>query len=270
LRETLLESELFGHRRGACTGAVRDHPGVFRAAAGGVVFLDEVAEMPPAMQAKLLRVLEQEEVIPVGDTFPVKVDVRVLSATNRDLKREVEKGTFREDLYYRISAFPNRVPPLRDRREDIPLLASRFVASAAEKHKKTIAGIETAAIDLMLKYHWPGNIRQLRNEIERAVALAREGDTIGPAHLSALVRGSSERPVRAGTAAAVPQTPAPAEPAAANGTPPRPLREAKAEFEAKYIAEVLRRNQLNVSRAARALGISRPALQEKMKNYRLR
>jgi transcriptional regulator with PAS, ATPase and Fis domain len=122
-----------------------------------VVFLDEVAEMPAQMQAKLLRVLEQEEVIPVGDTFPVKVDVRILSATNRDLKQEVDKGTFREDLYYRLSAFPIRVPPLRDRREDIALLASRFVAGAAERHQKRIAGIEPAAIELLLKFDWPGN-----------------------------------------------------------------------------------------------------------------
>jgi Nif-specific regulatory protein len=265
LPETLLESELFGHRRGSFTGAVRDSPGVFRAAAGGVVFLDEVAEMPAQMQAKLLRVLEQEEVIPVGDTFPVKVDVRILSATNRDLKQEVEKGTFREDLYYRLSAFPIRVPPLRDRREDIPLLASRFVTGAANRHQKRMAGIEPAAIELLVKFDWPGNVRQLRNEIERAVALAQHGDTIGPDHLSASLRGESDRP---GIARMATRTQAPST-TEIQGSP-RPLREARAEFEAKYIVEVLRRNQLNVSRTALALGISRPALQEKMKTYRLR
>lgn len=266
LPETLLESELFGHRRGSFTGAVRDSPGVFRAAAGGVVFLDEVAEMPARMQAKLLRVLEQEEVIPVGDTFPVKVDVRILSATNRDLKHEVEKGTFREDLYYRLSAFPIRVPPLRDRREDIGLMASRFIAGAAVRHNKRIAGIDPAAIDLLVGFEWPGNVRQLRNEIERAVALARDGDTIGPNYLSPGLRSAPERVSHLHAAPATPSTPQTLDVASA----PRPLREARAEFEAKYIADVLRLNHLNVSQTALALGISRPALQEKMKTYRLR
>ena len=269
LSETLLESELFGHRRGSFTGAVRDSPGLFRAAAGGVVFLDEVAEMPAQMQAKLLRVLEQEEVIPVGDTFPVKVDVRILSATNRDLKQEVDKGTFREDLYYRLSAFPIRVPPLRDRREDIALLASRFVADAAERYQKRIAGIEPAAIELLLKFDWPGNVRQLRNEIERALALAHDGAAIGPHHLSASLRGESDRPASARVAAMERPAPATAEAGAAQG-PQRPLREARAEFEAKYIADFLRLHQFNISRTAQALKISRPALQEKMKIYRLR
>jgi Nif-specific regulatory protein len=267
LPETLLESELFGHRRGSFTGAIRDSPGVFRAAAGGVVFLDEVAEMPAVMQAKLLRVLEQEEVIPVGDTFPVKVDVRILSATNRDLKQEVEKGTFREDLYYRLSAFPIRMPPLRNRRDDILLLASRFVSGAADRHQKRIAGIEPAAIDLLVKFDWPGNVRQLRNEIERAVALAHDGETIGPSHLSDGPRGISER---SGTTRAPALTPPASVPVEAASVPPKPLREARAEFEAKYIAGVLRCNQGNVSRTALALRISRPALQEKMKNYSLR
>jgi Nif-specific regulatory protein len=270
LPETLLESELFGHRRGSFTGAIRDSPGVFRAAGGGVVFLDEVAEMPARMQAKLLRVLEQEEVIPVGDTFPVKVDVRILSATNRNLKEEVDRGVFREDLYYRLSAFPIRVPPLRDRRDDIPLLASRFIGGAAERHHKHIAGIETAAIELLQKFDWPGNVRQLRNEIERAVALARDGDMIGPGHLSASLRGESDRPAMARMASLARLAPPPAAQANGSDESQRPLREARAEFEAKYIADVLRRHQWNVSRAAQALGISRPALQEKMKTYRLR
>jgi len=269
LPETLLESELFGHRRGSFTGAIRDSPGVFRAAAGGVVFLDEVADMPAQMQAKLLRVLEQEEVMPVGDTFPVKVDVRILSATNRDLKQEVEKGTFREDLYYRLSAFPIRVPPLRERREDIALLASRFIASAAERHQKHMAGIEPAAIELLVKFDWPGNVRHLRNEIDRAVALARDGDAICPNHLSASLRGEPDRAghPRMATVTRLASTADNRDQVAGS---PRPLREAKAEFEAKYIADVLQRHQLNVSRTAQALGISRPALQEKMKTYRLR
>jgi Nif-specific regulatory protein len=272
LPETLLESELFGHRRGSFTGAIRDSPGVFRAAAGGVVFLDEVADMPAHMQAKLLRVLEQEEVIPVGDTFPVKVDVRILSATNRDLKAEVEAGTFREDLYYRLSAFPIRVPPLRDRRDDIPVIASRFVSGAAERHNKRINGIDAAASELLIRFDWPGNVRQLRNEIERSVALAREGETITPRHLSASLRGEADVPRASRVAPTSRLTPLPT-PSGDTGeaqNSSRPLREARAEFEAKYISEVLRHHQFNVSHAAQALGISRPALQEKMKTYRLR
>jgi transcriptional regulator with GAF, ATPase, and Fis domain len=272
LPETLLESELFGHRRGSFTGAIRDSPGVFRAAAGGVVFLDEVADMPAHMQAKLLRVLEQEEVIPVGDTFPVKVDVRILSATNRDLKVAVEAGDFREDLYYRLSAFPIRVPPLRDRRDDIPVMASRFVSGAAERHKKNIAGIDATAIELLIRFDWPGNVRQLRNEIERAVALAHDGETLTPSHLSAGLRGEADAPrtTRATSSIrSVPAAPAIAEGGEAEDSQ-RPLREARGQWEAQYISNVLRRHQWNVSHAAQALGISRPALQEKMKAYRLR
>jgi transcriptional regulator with GAF, ATPase, and Fis domain len=271
LAETLLESELFGHRRGSFTGAVRDSPGVFRAASGGVVFLDEVAEMPTRMQAKLLRVLEQEEVIPVGDTLPIKVDVRILSATNRDLKEAVEEGTFREDLYYRLSAFPIRVPALRDRREDIPLLASRFVSAAAERHEKRIAGIDAASIVQLTNFDWPGNVRQLRNEMERAVALARDGETITSIHLSANVRGETNghRPPRT-----VPSNPpaASATEGEPNGTKGAqvPLREARAAFEKHHIAEALQHHRGNVSHTATALGISRPALQEKMKAYGLR
>jgi Nif-specific regulatory protein len=272
LPETLLESELFGHRRGSFTGAIRDSPGVFRAATGGVVFLDEVADMPAQMQAKMLRVLEQEEVIPIGDTFPVKVDVRILSATNRDLRAEVAAGNFREDLYYRLSAFPIRVPALRDRSEDIPLLASLFVNGAAERHHKRIAGIEAAAIELLTRFDWPGNVRQLRNEIERAVALAHDGDVVTPGHLSADLRGEAEAPIGGSrTASQTKALPSPAD-ALARGPADsqRPLREARAAFEASYISDVLRRHQFNVSHAAQALGISRPALQEKMKTYRLR
>ncbi|HUN57287.1 MAG TPA: sigma-54-dependent Fis family transcriptional regulator [Candidatus Binataceae bacterium] len=275
--ENLLESELFGHRRGSFTGAVRDSPGVFRAATGGVVFLDEVSEMPTRMQAKLLRVLEQEEIFPVGESFPVKVDVRVLSATNRDLEDEVRRGNFREDLYWRLSAFPIHLPPLRERREDIPLLVSRFITLYAGRLHKKIPGIETPALDLMVQFDWQGNIRQLRNEVERAVALSRDGDPLRIEHLSQLLRGIQPRP-------SVPlsrnvQQPSLIPPTAAGDSPPAPtsateavvpLRAYRHGKEKHYIAEVLARFHGNVSRAAQALEISRPALQEKMKNYGLR
>ncbi len=269
--ESLLESELFGHRRGAFTGAVRDNPGLFRAADGGVVFLDEIADMPTAMQAKLLRVLEEGEVVPVGDSFPLKVDVRVLAATNRDLKTAMERGGFREDLYYRLGAFAIKLPPLRERREDIPLLASRFISVCSGRHNKRVSGIDQSALDLLVECDWPGNIRQLRNEIERAVALAPDGGSILADNFSPALREKSGRPPVINEQAVAPKAIARAAP---DRTPPgeagKPLREARAAFEAEYIGEVLARNQGNVSRAARALGISRPALQEKMKQYLLR
>ncbi|HUY18904.1 MAG TPA: sigma 54-interacting transcriptional regulator [Candidatus Binataceae bacterium] len=269
--ESLLESELFGHRRGSFTGAVRDNPGLFRAADSGVVFLDEIADMPTAMQAKLLRVLEEGEVVPVGESFPSKVDVRVLAATNRDLRTEMERGGFREDLYYRLGAFAINLPPLRERREDIPLLASRFISLCSGRHNKRISGIDQGALDLLIECEWPGNIRQLRNEIERAVALTRDGEAIKADYFSPALREKSGRLASINGEAGAPKAinrPAP------ERTPPgeagKPLREARAAFEAEYIGEVLAKNQGNVSRAARALGISRPALQEKMKLYLLR
>jgi transcriptional regulator with GAF, ATPase, and Fis domain len=283
--EPLLESELFGHRRGAFTGAIRDNPGLFRAAAGGVVFLDEVADMPMPMQAKLLRVLEEQEVVPLGDSFPRKVDVRVLSATNRDLRVEVAAGRFREDLYYRLAVFPISLPPLRERREDIALLAMRFLAIAAEQQRKPVARIDPATIELLTQYDWPGNVRELRNEIERAVALTRANETIRPEHLSARVRPQHPRvngipashpgpgQKRGAQASAVrsPVAPASAETTDSGDEDVKgPLRRARAAFEADYIARVLDQHQGNVSRAAVALGLSRASLQKKMKEYGLR
>jgi two-component system response regulator AtoC len=265
--EALLESELFGHRRGAFTGATDDQLGMFRAAAGGTLLLDEIGDMPAAMQAKLLRVLQEGEVTAVGDTRPRKVDVRVLSATNRDLKSAVQTRAFREDLYYRLAAFPIRLPPLRERREDIPLLAARFLEAAAERHHKRISGFDPEVLELLTLSNWPGNVRELQNEVERAVALAHDGDSIKVGHLSPAVR------------ALTPQTPATSEDSEPRGAEPiaepiasagSPLRLARATFEARYIADVLGRCQGNISHAAKALKISRVALQKKMKEYRLR
>jgi transcriptional regulator with GAF, ATPase, and Fis domain len=286
--EPLLESELFGHRRGAFTGAIRDNPGLFRAAAGGVVFLDEVADMPLPMQAKLLRVLEEQEVVPLGDSFPRKVDVRVLSATNRDLRAEVAAGRFREDLYYRLAVFPISLPPLRERREDIALLAARFLAIAAEQQHKSIAGFDPATLELLTQYDWPGNVRELRNEIERAVALTRANQTIMPEQLSprlhphhprsTQINGTPARHPGPGEkrGAHVPPVSSSAGPASAESPDSRdedargPLRRARAAFEADYIARVLDQHRGNVSRAAIALGLSRASLQKKMKEYGLR
>ncbi len=265
LPENLLESELFGHRRGAFTGAVQDRQGLFEAASGGTIFLDEIGEMPLAMQPKLLRVLQEGEVVPIGDHRPRKVDVRIVSATNRELAGEVAGQRFRQDLYYRLAAFPIRLPPLRERRDDIPLLADRFLARAAETHKRRIAGIHPSALARLVQFDWPGNIRELQNEIERAVALAVEGETIGVPHLSAKVDGTGAAAGPAPTAGH--GAPAGAPEAAVGAAD---LRRARTAFEVRHIAEVLARQNGNVSRTAQALGLSRVMLQKKMKEYGLR
>ncbi len=258
LPETLLESELFGHRRGAFTGAIADQRGLFEAAVGGTLLLDEIGEMPPAMQAKLLRVLQEGEIVPLGDTRPRRIDVRIVASTNRDLRAEIEARRFREDLYYRIAAFPIRVPPLRDRREDVPLLAEHFLATAAARSGKRVAGFEPAALDRLAAYDWPGNVRELYNEIERGIALAQDDERIGLPHLSAKLVGT--------TGAAAPPAPAPEDDAPAVAA----LRPARAAWEARHVAAVLRFHGGNVSRAARALEISRYMLQRKMRDYGLR
>jgi DNA-binding NtrC family response regulator len=171
--ETLLESELFGHRRGAFTGATNNKKGLFEFAHEGTVFLDEVAEMPLSMQVKLLRFLQTGEVRPVGDETTRYVDVRLVAATNKNLEREVAAGTFREDLYYRLAVIPIHVPPLRERPEDIRALSTHFLSRFAERAGKHVRGISDDAMDLLVAYGWPGNVRQLENSIERGVALCR-------------------------------------------------------------------------------------------------
>jgi len=270
--ETLLESELFGHRRGAFTGAIRDQPGLFRAAAGGTVFLDEVGEMPGAMQAKLLRVLEQGEVVPLGESVPSKVDVRVLSATNRQLRADVQQGKFRGDLFYRIAVFPIKLPPLRDRPEDIPILMQRFVKRAAERQHKLVSGFDEAALAVLSAYSWPGNVRELQNEVERAVALAMGEGLLSLQYISSSIRDSvalaedSEAmsgnlpPKDGGSVSIEGMVPS-------NGGT---LRGARAVFEARFISDALARCDGNISRAAKLMGLSRVQLQRKIKEYGLR
>ena len=258
LSESLLERELFGHKRGAFTGATHDERGLFEAASDGTIFLDEIGEMAAPMQAKLLRVLQDGEFTPVGDTRPRRVDIRVVCATHRQLSDDIAAGRFREDLYYRLAVFPIWLPPLRDRREDVPLLADHFLRTAAERHGRRPGGIEATAMELLTAFSWPGNVRELQNEIERAVVLVGEGQRIGPEHLS--------EKVRAGPGLQAPATPARAAPPTAQAD----LREARATFEARHLAAVLHEQGNNVSRAARALGISRVALQKKMKDLGLR
>lgn len=275
LPETLLESELFGYRKGAFTGALRDNPGLFRSAGGGAVFLDEVSDMPMAMQAKLLRVIEEEEVVPLGENIPRKVNVRILSATNRELLSEVKRGIFREDLYYRLAVFPIKLPSLRERREDIPVLAQRFLAEAAERQHKHITGFDEAAIATLTRYDWPGNIRELQNELERAVALARNGDVIGVGQFSRTLSDAGaeqngsprgERVAAKADAGAQDDDLA----AKGNGSGQGSLREARAAFEVRFISDTLQKCAGNISRAARLMGLSRVQLQRKLKDYGLR
>jgi Nif-specific regulatory protein len=251
LTETLLESELFGYKKGAFTGAMTDKQGLFEAANGGTMFLDEIGDTTPAFQVKLLRVLQEGEIRRLGETYTRRVDVRVLSATNRDLTQEVQHKRFREDLYYRLSVFPITVPPLRERREDVPLLVTHFLHRSSDKLGKHVRGIAHEAIELLVHYPWPGNVRELENEIERAVALTSEGDTITPAYLSERI--AAQKAVRVSLPAEA-------------GT----LKQARLTFEREYVAEVLRQHHGNAVQTAKVLGISRQMLQTKIKEYGLR
>jgi Nif-specific regulatory protein len=249
LPETLLESELFGHKRGAFTGATEDRKGLFELADGGTLFLDEVTEMPLGLQAKLLRVLQEKEVRPVGATHPKHVDVRIVAATNRTMEREVAEGRFREDLYYRLNVFPLRVPPLRERHGDVPLLAGHFLARYAGDMGKSVAGYSEAAMTLMTAYEWPGNVRELENEVQRLVIEVDTGASVTPDLLSAKIRRAEG--VLAG--ARVPRQGA-------------PLKDMVDQVERHLVSEALRAHGNNKTRAAKALGITREGLHKKLKH----
>jgi two-component system response regulator HydG len=191
LTETLLESELFGHEKGAFTGAIKQKLGRFELADGGTLFLDEVGDVPPAMQVKLLRALQEQEFERVGGESPVKVDVRVVSATNKDLDKEVAAGRFRQDLYYRLHVVPVRLPALRERREDIPVLCAHFVAKLGPKTNPRVRAISDAALGRIMAYNWPGNVRELENAIEQALVFA-DGDEIAPAALPGFLQGGGD------------------------------------------------------------------------------
>ena len=215
--DNLVESILFGHEKGAFTGATERHTGKFVEASGGTLFLDEVGELPPAAQVKLLRAIQEGEVEPVGARKPVKVDVRLISATNRDLIADVKRSRFREDLFYRLHVFPIAVPPLRERAEDVPELARHFVARFAAEEGKRVARITTDALELLRSYRWPGNVRQLENAVFRAVVLA-EGDVVGREEFPQIVAQSNGFVAAAGVAPELPSESA--EGASATDSPP--------------------------------------------------
>jgi two-component system response regulator HydG len=246
LPETLLESELFGHERGAFTGAVARREGRFQSAHRGTIFLDEVAEMSPATQAKLLRVLQEKEFTPLGGNRTIKVDVRVIAATNKDLEKEVKEGRFREDLYYRLNVVPVLLPPLRERKEDIPDLALHFLALYREKTQKDIREISGKALDLLVRNDWPGNIRELENCLERAVIMAR-GEVIAPADLPSHIQALSSDKQDSGAYF--------------------PSGISLQEMEKDLILKTLEDTGGNRSRAADILGINRRTLQIKLKEY---
>lgn len=248
--ETLLESELFGHEKGAFTGAHKLKEGRFVQAEGGTLFLDEVSEMSLAMQAKILRVLQEREITRVGGEGTLKVDVRLVAATNKDLSLEIEAGRFREDLFYRLNVVTLKIPPLRERQEDIPLLAQHFAKEFARKNQKPVKGFTPQAMDRLLKHDWPGNVRELMNAVERAVVLSRS-DYLGDEEFVLVFRArpEEERSERVG----------------AKGTANLPLE----EVEKTTILNTLEAAGGNKSETARRLGITRRTLHKKLKKYGL-
>ena len=247
IAEGLIESHLFGHVKGAFTGAVSSRQGVFAQGHTGTVFIDEITELAPHLQAKLLRVIQTGEFVMVGGSQPQRVNVRIITATNRDLRQAVAKGTFREDLYFRIAVVHIAIPPLRERRKDISLLVAHFLREfMASGHRQDIRGLTPRAMTALINYPWPGNVRQLKNWIEQALVLA-DGDLIDLEHFPSLTREASD--------------------VMASQVPLAPLGLRLEELERWYVLETLRRVDGNRTKAARQLGISLRGLQYKLRRY---
>jgi two-component system, NtrC family, nitrogen regulation response regulator NtrX len=247
--EELIESELFGHVRGAFTGAVADRRGKFEAADGGTIFLDEIGDMSMKTQAKVLRVLQEQTMEPVGGTSRIKVDARVLAATNKDLQAEIRAARFREDLYFRLNVIPIFVPPLRDRPEDIPLLANHFMAELAREYGRRIKTFEPSAIAAIQRHPWPGNVRELRNVVERLMIMV-PGDSISAGDLGFPDRDDPEQPGATSVSA-----------------DRLTLHEARDRFERDLILKTLAEQQGNMSRTAEVLGVERSNLYRKMRAF---
>lgn len=241
--ETLLESELFGYKKGAFTGAVSDKKGLIELADGGTLFLDEIGDMPLSLQAKILRFLETGEFISLGDTVKKSVDVRIIAATNKDLVKLVKEGKFREDLYYRLSVIEIKIPPLRERREDIPVLVYYFIENISKEYEKKIKGITQEALSALVSYDWPGNVRELKNAIERAIIVA-QGEYLTLEDLPEKFRKEKE-------------------------FIPRSLKEALEEYEKLLITNTLKQFNFNKEQTARALNIDLATLYRKLKKYEI-
>ncbi|HSO00583.1 MAG TPA: sigma 54-interacting transcriptional regulator [Candidatus Nanopelagicales bacterium] len=248
LAESLLESELFGHKKGSFTGATEEKKGLFEIADGGTLFLDEITETPLSLQSKLLRALQEGEIRPVGATSPKHVNVRIVTATNRNLEEEVARGRFREDLYYRLKVFPLRLPPLRERREDIPLLAEHFLKRYGDEIGKPVGGFAQQAMELMMAYNWPGNVRELQNEVQRLVIQLEPGAFATPDLLSPRIRHVEGLVTRAGVS---------------RGS----LKDMMDTVEKFFLIEALRDHNNNKTNAARTLGITREGLHKKLRQY---
>ena len=248
--ENLLESELFGYIKGAFTGADKNKPGLFQAADKGTIFLDEIGEMPLALQVKLLRVLQENEIRPVGDEKIHRVNVRVVAATAKNLEREVREGRFREDLFYRLNVLHIKIPPLRDWKEDLPLLCRHFIDLFNAKYEKKVSGVAPDALHLLQQYHWPGNVRQLENVIERGMVLTEEAVLL-PEHFPPELIGG------------------PGDGEAENGADEYSLKAARMTVERRMIIKALTATNGNRTRAARMLEISHPSLLSKIKSYRI-
>jgi DNA-binding NtrC family response regulator len=264
--KTLMESELFGYEKGAFTGAVHSKPGRFELADRGTLFLDEIGELAVEMQVKLLRVLQESEFERVGGIKTLRVDVRVIAATNRDLVKEAAQGNFREELYYRLNVVPIQLPPLRERLQDIPLLVSHFVSRFNERLRKTVSGLSDDAMAALLRYPFPGNIRELENIIERTVVLA-EGPVIELRDLPPNVAQTAGAQLPPPPRMSQPQTPSSRPPATSLK---EIVRQETERVEREMIQRALSETQGNVTQAARHLGISRKSLQIKMKELKLR
>ncbi len=248
----LLESELFGHEKGAFTGATTRKPGKFELANHGTIFLDEIADLEPSLQAKLLRVLQDQVIERVGGTKPLQVDVRIIAATNRDLAQAVKKGEFREDLFYRLNVFPIHIPPLRERKEDIPLLAEFFIERFAKEMKTKKKRLSKEALNILMQYNWKGNVRELENTIERAMILS-DGDTIEPEHISLVAV----------------ESPCPGENLPMDGPLEETTKAAIRMAESERIRKALIETRWNKTRAAEILQVSYKTLLTKIKEYRI-
>jgi Nif-specific regulatory protein len=244
LPESIIESELFGHEKGAFTGAAAQRKGRFETADGGTIFLDEIGEIPPQIQVKLLRVLQEREIERVGGSVPIKIDVRVIAATNKNLEDEVKAGTFREDLYWRLNVFPLHIPPLRERKSDVMLLVDYFIEKYALKNNKVVKRISTPAIDLLQAYHWPGNVRELENCIERAVILSND-QVIHSYNLPPSLQS----------------------PRSTHTEPAATLPAALSRLEKEMIVEALKTTEGNLSAAAARLGITDRQMGLRVRHY---